>query len=92
MLDFINNHINDFKADERKLRKYIQSFVNYINGVSGNPEFYVMTSEETTVSIFRKYRHTPIVDVDFYMYRSKREQEPFETLGLNLWVNQYLLY
>lgn len=88
MLDFINSHINEFKADERKLGSYIQSFVNYINGVSGNPEFYILTTGETSVSIFRKYRHIPIVDIDFYMYSSKKEEEPYSTLRLNLSTNQ----
>ena len=82
------NLINEFRANERKLRNYIQSFVNYINGVSGIPEFYVMITGDTTVAVFKEYSHTPLVDIDFYLYHSKREDEPHSTLRLNLSANQ----
>ena len=88
MNSFINNYISEVRADEQKLKGGIKSFVNYINGISGIPGFYVMITGDTTVAVFKEYSHTPLVDIDFYLYHSKREDEPYSTLRLNLWVNQ----
>lgn len=88
MNSFINNHISEVRADEQKLKGYIKSFVNYINGISGIPEFYVMITGDTTVAVFKEYSHTPLVDIDFYLYHNKREDEPHSTLRLNLSTNQ----
>ncbi|MDD6139259.1 MAG: hypothetical protein PUB68_08805 [Lachnospiraceae bacterium] len=68
MNSFISNHISEVMADEQKLKGYIKSFVNYINGISGIPEFYVMITGDTTVAVFKEYSHTPLVDIDFSIY------------------------
>lgn len=37
----INSYISEVIADEQRLKGYIKSFVNYVNTISGIPEFYV---------------------------------------------------